>query len=493
MDDLGALGVKKPTDIAWDGSKLFVLDEDTDALYTIHGIELPEPPKTTSRLQTKQIGDATRFGFTRATLSSPRGIAMINDDLYMVEDNTDFLYTIDRETGVAGTVGSAGLSKSSIQPRGLAWDGSNLYMLTPDSLYKIVRAYGTASLVGSLGTGITDAFGLAWDGEKLYMADRATDALYTLSTSTGAASRVNSKVSRFGERISNPSGLVWVGPPASEIEGDNELPSLYMGDNRGYLYKVDKETGSASYEGWLGKGDVTGLAWFDETSTLYYVNDTTDALNTVTNFPKFLPNAGDLYYNGSNFADGFIRWDNPSWVQQGSQCKNDPNKCSTYEHDLKLEWKNSGGWYNVDPRRRVFVAAGISDSPFCTTWSDFPVNYDDCITAGVGSSSGYSYETDGTVELSFGTSRAPLIEAGRDYYGFWIFKNQREAGSTTEVRLYGQEGKLGRGPLYNTRCLPLFERLSNLWCVEGRQQGSLLESGAAWSYGTPSYTAYSRP
>ena len=33
----------------------------------------------------------------------------------------------------------------------------------------------------------------------------------------------------------------------------------------------------------------------------------------------------------------------------------------------------------------------------------------------------------------------------------------------------------------------------DLWCVEGRQEGSILESGITWSYGTPSYTTYSRP
>ncbi len=480
--NLGPLGIEEPTDLAWDGSRLFVLDEDTNALYTISGIGLPEPPPASSGYQTKQVGSAVQFGLTDVTLDSPRGLTMVGADLYMVEDNTDFLYTVNRATGVAGKVGSAGLATSTIQTRGLAWDGTTMYMATPNSLYTVNRAYGTATRVGSFGTGITDAFGLAWDGTTLYMVDRRTDALYTVATSTGAASRVNSNAPRFN----NPSGLTWVtsGSSRSYYYGDDELTSLYMGDANGYLYKVNKDTGYATYVTWLGTDDITGLAWFDETSTLYFADDTSDALHTVTNFPGFLPNTGDLYYNGSNFADGFVRWDNPSWVLS-FQCQTDPLKCSTYEHDLTLEWKASGGWFDYtrsgETGRYPF---NPFTAPFCTAWSDLPMGFDDCPTAGV-------LAAPDLVELSFGTFKASLIEGGHDYYGFWVFKNQRGAGSTTEVKLYGQEGKYGRGRWENIHCYPV--RAEWAWCVEGRQQASMLESGTTWSYGTSSYTTYSRP
>ena len=483
VTNLGPFGIQKPTDIAWNGSKLFVLDEDTDALYTISGIGSANPPVGTSNLISKQIGSATRFGVTSATLNAPRGIVMKGTDLYMVEDNTDFLYTVDRTTGVAETAGNSRLRSSAIQPRGIAWDGSTLYMITRDTLYKINSTSGVATEVGPLGRGIRDAFGLAWSGEKLYMVDRGDDALFTVSTSTGATSRVSSSLFRFGEGITNPSGLTWIGPPPSAVESDNELPSLYMGDANGKLWKVNKDTGAATEVGHLRTGDVTGLAWDDDTSTLYFVDDTSDALKTVTNFPGFLPNAGDLYYNGSNFADGFVRWDNPSWVQT-KYCRTNPLWCSTYEHDLKLEWKSSGGWFDV---LRVPVTGQRltrDSSNFCTAWSDFPSRYDDCTTAGV-------LQKGDFVELSFGTYKAPLVEAGREYYGFWIFKSQRGTGSTTEVKLYGQEGKYGRGHPLNIFCPSV--TAGNRWCVVGRQQASMLESGVTWSYGTPSYTAYSRP
>ena len=299
----------------------------------------------------------------------------------------------------------------------------------------------------------------------MYMVDRANDALYTIATSTGAATRVNRSTYKFRAGVFTPSSLTWIGPPAAEVSDDDELPGLYMGDVTGNLYKVATSTGVATRVARLGTNDITGLAWFGETSTLYFVDDSSDALQVVTDFPGFLPNEGDLYYNGSNFADGFVRWNNPQWVLSHA-CSADPLRCSTYEHDLKLEWKTSGGWFDVN-RAETFPPAlpliNIDSGPFCTAWSDLPMGYDDCATAAEG-----TYREQETVELSFGTFKAPHIESGRDYYGFWIFKNQRGSGSTTDVKLYGQEGKPGRGPWYNRRCGTV--RAEDLWCVEGRKE-----------------------
>ena len=242
--NLGPFGITSPTDIAWDGSRLYVLDDSTNALFTVPDIGLPDPPQSRTGYQTKQLGSATQFGLTDVTLDKPRGLTMAGHDLYMVEDDTDFLYTVNRTTGVATKVGISGLSSSAIEPRDIAWDGSTLYMATPNALYTVATSTGAASRRGSFGTGVTDVYGLAWDGEKLYLVDRNSDALYTVATSTGAATRVNVDAIRFNSNVTNPSALVWVGPPVSEVEDDNEMPSLYMGNGYGHLYKLDKETGA---------------------------------------------------------------------------------------------------------------------------------------------------------------------------------------------------------------------------------------------------------
>ena len=124
---------------------------------------------------------------------------------------------------------------------------------------------------------------------------------------------------------------------------------------------------------------------------------------------------------------------------------------------------------------------------FCTSSSDLLQSYDDCETSGVDAQ-------DNLVELSFGTFKAPLIEAGRDYYGSCRFYNQRGGTTSTSVRVYGAEGEYKRGDSRNFRCLTVEAR--NKWCVGSidAHKSSLFptEIAANWTYGTPSYVSFSR-
>ena len=227
---------------------------------------------------------------------------------------------------------------------------------------------------------------------------------------------------------------------------------------------------------------------------------TIQGLPTATPTASYLPNAGDLYYSGGVYADAYMRWDNPSWVHNDADCVADIVDCSTYEHDLELEWKNNDGWFTVPRLGSIRISANIS--PFCTTWSNLPDRYDDCPTAGI-------LADRDVVELSFGTFKAPDIVVGRVYYGSWIFKNQRRAGSNTSVNLYGQEGEYDYRlitPKYpfegSPLCPPGLPDISlippsvddrptkNIWCIwpiQGR--GSKLAE-TEWTYGTRSYTTY---
>ena len=124
------------------------------------------------------------------------------------------LHTLDRTTGVATRVGSAVLTGVNVIPSGLAWDGTNLYMVEQinDALYTLDRTTGVATRVGSatrFGVNETTPQGLAWDGTNLYMVGSSTDALYTLDRTTGVATRVGSAV-QFDARLIEPRGLTWV-------------------------------------------------------------------------------------------------------------------------------------------------------------------------------------------------------------------------------------------------------------------------------------------
>ena len=348
---------------------------------------------------------------------------------------------------------------------------------------------------------------------------------------------------QFSATITNPAGIEWVIGSGADVGAD-----LYMVAPVGSasvpspsaLYELDPTTGEATILGALGVVDPTDIAWDKDGSTMYLIDKDSDAplyrqANTsalalgpvapgdATGL-EYLPNAGDLYYNGGNFADAFMRWDNPKWTHDDDDCKEEDTDCSTYEHDLALEWSNTGGWFadnvprtyqhlippfigytvpgwyrttilglrSVVPYRPPGVVPAVllhilgslrvlPEELFCTTWSDLPDPYDDCHTAGV------AEDDPNKAILSFGTYKAPDIVPGRDYYGYWSFKNLRGGMTRTSVSLYGQEGEYRRHPLV----CPIVTK-SN-WCVFGidGRQDRLTES--RWIHGTPKYVYYTRP
>ncbi len=204
---------------------------------------------------------------------SPRGLAAIDNTLYMVGDRFDFngaLYTLDTTTGVATRVGSAiqfGLNEN--QPRGLAAIGNILYMVgeRKDVLYTLDTNTGLAKRVGSaiqFGLNENQPKGLAAIDNILYMVGERNAALYTLDTNTGVATRIGN-ADKFGVSESSPQGLAAIGN------------ILYMvGESNAALYTVDTNTGIATRVGsaiqfGLSESNPRGLAAID--NTLYIVGD----------------------------------------------------------------------------------------------------------------------------------------------------------------------------------------------------------------------------
>ena len=166
-------------------------------------------------------------------------------------------------------------------PEGLAFaaDGT-LYMIgsAADALYTVNTTTGVATRVGSateFGVGETAPQGLAFAADgTLYMIGSTAGALYTVNTTTGVATRVGS-ATEFGVGESLPMGLAFA------ADG-----TLYMiGSTAGALYTVNTTTGVATRVGsatefGVGESLPEGLA-FAADGTLYMIGSAADALYTV--------------------------------------------------------------------------------------------------------------------------------------------------------------------------------------------------------------------
>lgn len=227
----------------------------------------------------------------------PRGLAFDGTDLWMLGETNGLLYRVDPETGVAVRIPTSGapdaFNVSETLPQGLAFDGMDLYMVgaTTRALYQLARTTGIATQVGtatSFGVGETAPRGLAWDGTSMFMVGATNRVLYRVSRTTGMASRIGTATD-FGVNESNPRGLA------------SDGTHLYMlGGSTRALYRLDKTTGVATRIGRADEftvraRDPQGLAWRNgallmvdaATRALYQLDLTTGAatqVGTATDF-----------------------------------------------------------------------------------------------------------------------------------------------------------------------------------------------------------------
>ena len=325
---------RAPTGLAWHAGTLYLVGDDTDALYTLD--------VTTG--QPTRVGTVEQFGVGE---TQPTGLASHAGTLYLLGNGHQALYTLDVTTGAAtwvgpvvvagveawspdglvshagalylvgGSGGSVALYRLEVttgqvtrvgtatqfgvaegHPAGLASQGGTLYLLgaTEVALYALDVTTGVATPVvqaPGLGVGAVRPRGLAAQGGRLYLlGGRGTTALYTVDVSTWATTRVDQVETfvAFGVTEGAPEGVVW-------HEG-----TLYLvGRDTAALYTVDPSTGLATRVGTahqfgVSEGSPTGLASHE--GTLYLVGTGTDALYTVD------PATGEATRVGSAYRFG---------------------------------------------------------------------------------------------------------------------------------------------------------------------------------------------
>lgn len=153
-------------------------------------------------------------------------------------------------------------------PRGMAWDGANLWVVSSDKVYKLNP--DTLEIVSSITSPISSTWGVAWDGVNLWVSGY-NSPLYKINPSTGA---VISTIPSPDNRAS----LTWDGE------------SLWVaGGNTSKIYKVSPSNGNVilSFNAPV-TADEFGIAWDGQGlwlssfgSYFYYCDTSGQILNTV--------------------------------------------------------------------------------------------------------------------------------------------------------------------------------------------------------------------
>lgn len=182
------IALKTPTGLAWDGSRFWVADLETAALY-------PVDPKT-GKLGPKM--DAPGY--------APMGLAWDGKALWCLDAADKAAYAMDPATGV--TLRALALDLDT--PEGLGWDGQSLWVAD-------AKAGVVSRLDDEDGTTFTtwpspnahgrktQEIGLAFNGREFWVSDRVTDTIYRMDAKTGAV------LDSFPAPGPYAAGLAWDG------------------------------------------------------------------------------------------------------------------------------------------------------------------------------------------------------------------------------------------------------------------------------------------
>lgn len=220
--------------------------------------------------------------------------------LYAVNDGTRDLVRIDPDTLALTVVGPTGVAGGLFGD--LAYDArsGNLYWIAGrdnNSLYTIDTTTGAATLVGA--HGINDLFALGSDGSTLYAQDTARN-VYTLDKTTGAATLVGANTVYPGGYTYNPSTgqLILLEPGGGgvyEINTGTGAATLLAGpgglNDNDIAYAADRDVYYAlDYNGDLFRYDAA----FNRTTLTNYSPDFFAAVEYVPTFAPPVPEPAGL-------------------------------------------------------------------------------------------------------------------------------------------------------------------------------------------------------
>lgn len=148
-----------------------------------------------------------------------------------------------------------------LNPRGLAFDGTNLWNADRDSdtIYELNPADG--SVISSFASPGSDPNGLTFDGTNLWNADRVDLTIYELDTA-------GNQVSSFASPGTDPRGMAWDGTNLWNADEDDSV--IYKLDTTGtvldsFSVPISSPEGLTYFNGflWLGNHDENEIRKID--------------------------------------------------------------------------------------------------------------------------------------------------------------------------------------------------------------------------------------
>ena len=267
--------------------------------------------------------------------------AGVTPTMWLVGSTTDYLSSLNfLPAGVSATrVGNSpqfGVSENNIN--GLAWHDGVLYAVGNDDeeLFSLNTTTGAATVIGSVFSGASAPIGLTSHGGVLYMVSNSpTDALYSVNTSTGVATLIGPD--NFGSaNEGEPRALAsdgttmymmgWVNDQIYSLNPSTGVAVAIGGPQRPALTGADAMT---FHEGTLyaarNNGKPNNANDFS-TSRLVSINTSTGApteittssnLNINATTPKGLASNQPLASGASGSFMGFVPTNMPGTITEG--------------------------------------------------------------------------------------------------------------------------------------------------------------------------------
>ncbi|MFZ0676474.1 hypothetical protein [Candidatus Binatus sp.] len=181
-----------PTQIATDGTALYVADSGNSA---IRRINLADFKVKTIGGQPGTSGK-TEGGANKSLFAGPRGVAVDKKAIYVADTGNDIIRKIDINTLETSTIAGTGeegdkdgpaLQAQFDNPGAICTDGSFLYILDADnhSIRKMDLNANTVTKLTLVNGHIGSGCALTSDGKQLYFSDTTENAVEVVDTTSG--------------------------------------------------------------------------------------------------------------------------------------------------------------------------------------------------------------------------------------------------------------------------------------------------------------------